>query len=118
MKDTRGHTPHVCTPEKCGHRRSFTKGRGSDNLGEDRTAEPERTMEILSELIDLLVPLLVALIGWVMMRLEKVVKSTKTQLDDNAIEALADWGVEYKNRRAAITQNAVRQAAARVDTTV
>jgi len=63
-------------------------------------------MEILNELLDLLIPLLVAVVGWVMVRVEKLVKNTKTQIDDDTLNALAEWGVEYKNRNAAITRGA------------
>lgn len=75
----------------------------------------ETVMQILGELMPAIVALLVAAVGYLMTRLETVVKNTKTQIDDNALEALAEWGVEYKTRNAAINTAAGIKRGAKVD---
>jgi hypothetical protein len=62
-------------------------------------------MEILSELLPILVTGLVALVSWAIVRLESVVKASKTDIDDkvfNAVKkAFVDLAQEEQANKAA-----------------
>ena len=45
-------------------------------------------MDILAELVPILVTAIAALVGWAILRLEKIVKKTDTELDDKVFEAV------------------------------